>query len=64
MRLTLSLFLQSILSFYAGRVRMMRHVRRVRREGTGQWQTRSLAHPKNMMNLGDTEALPIFSSAN
>jgi hypothetical protein len=41
---------------------MMRHVRRVRREGTGQWQTRPLAHPKNMMNLGDAEAR--FSSAN
>jgi hypothetical protein len=40
---------------------MMRHVRSVRREGTGQWQTRPLAYPKNMMNLGDAEALPIFS---
>ena len=61
MRLTLSLFLQSILSFYAGRVWMMTHVRSVWREGTDQWQMRPLSYPKNMMNLGDTEALPIFS---
>jgi hypothetical protein len=55
----LSLFLLPILLFYAGRVRMMRHLR-VRREGTGQWQTRSLILQKNMMNLGDAEVLPIF----
>jgi hypothetical protein len=61
MRLTLSLFLLSILSFYTGRVWMMRHVRSVRREGTGQWQTRPLDYPRNMMNLGDAEALLIFS---
>ncbi len=57
----LSLFLLSLLSFYAGRVQMKLQSF-ARREGSGQWRTRPLIHSKNMMNLEDAEALLIFFS--